>query len=103
MCHRIQAVQYHIAYSKTVSSCGVLAGGPYWCAEDQLATASRACMVAPASIDVKQLKFFTLQAEKVFSIDATANLNTSKVFVLSGTLDSVVVRIGLRAHACQHL
>eukprot|EP00729_Bicosta_minor_P024200 gene24200-27487_t len=85
------AVQYHIAYSKTVRSVGVLAGGPYWCAEDQLATAEHACMVAPSNIDVKELKFFTKQAEKVYSIDPTSNLNGTKVFVLSGTLDTVVV------------
>lgn len=91
-------MQYHIAFSKTVRSVGVLAGGPYWCAEDQLATAEHACMVAPSNIDVKELKFFTKQAEKVYSIDPTSNLNGTKVFVLSGTLDTVVVPGCVRLH-----
>ena len=86
------AVQFHVSYSKQVRSVGVIAGGPFWCAEDNIATATSACMVKPSAIDTSQLAFFTHQAERVRSIDPLVNLQDANVFVFSGLLDSVVVQ-----------
>lgn len=84
------AVQFHVSYSKTVRGVGVIAGGPYWCAQDNLGTATHACMTKPDAIDPEELVFFTRQAERVHSIDPLANLEDAKVYIFAGELDSVV-------------
>ena len=38
------AGQFHVAFSETVMGAGIVAGGPYGCAEGQLATALNRCM-----------------------------------------------------------
>ncbi len=38
------AGQFHVAFSATVLGAGIVAGGPYGCAEGQLATALNRCM-----------------------------------------------------------
>lgn len=39
------AGQFHVAYSGTVGGAGVIAGGPYDCAEGQLSVALNRCML----------------------------------------------------------
>eukprot|EP00040_Diaphanoeca_grandis_P030611 m.181301 g.181301 ORF g.181301 m.181301 type:complete len:342 (-) comp32058_c0_seq1:128-1153(-) len=84
------AVQYHIAHSSQVTGAGVVAGGPFWCAEDNAITAQTSCMKTPDLINPQELAIFTRNAEKVFSIDHTSNLKDAKVYVFAGTKDTVV-------------
>jgi len=49
------AVQFHIAYSSQVNGSGILAGGPYYCAQGSLTTATTSCMAAPILLDVNKL------------------------------------------------
>src|SRR5262245_66695362 len=42
------AVQFHVAHSATVRGAGVIAGGPYYCAQGSLWTASHNCMTPGA-------------------------------------------------------
>lgn len=95
------AVQLHIAYSSTFRGAGVVAGGPYRCAENSFFHAIGRCMARPADIDVNHLLSITQQSAKDNAIDSTAHLKDSKVYLYSGTLDSTVkpgVVLALKAY-----
>lgn len=84
------AVQYQVAYSASVIGAGIVAGGPYYCAAGQLANAAL-CMgqQAPAPDPAPML-----EAARGFAagrrIDALSNLVRQRVYVFSGTQDTVV-------------
>jgi poly(3-hydroxybutyrate) depolymerase len=85
------AVQMHMAYSATVrKGAGVIAGGPLYCSEGNVLTAVGPCMADTASRDLP----FLLSVIRTWSgngyIDQTRNLSGSKVYLLSGTIDSKV-------------
>eukprot|EP01103_Thecamoeba_quadrilineata_P016930 TRINITY_DN5827_c0_g2_i1.p1 TRINITY_DN5827_c0_g2~~TRINITY_DN5827_c0_g2_i1.p1 ORF type:complete len:361 (+),score=25.56 TRINITY_DN5827_c0_g2_i1:86-1084(+) len=84
------AVQYQISFSESIMGVGVVAGGPYWCANDNLVTATTACMETPDLIVVTELVSATSFAYNTKSIDSPGNIGKSKLFLFSGTLDSVV-------------
>jgi len=86
------AVQFHIAYSSIVSGAAIIAGGPYFCAKDNVYTALNACMVKPDEISIDELIVDTTFAETSLTIDKTSNLENSKVWLYSGTKDTVVVQ-----------
>lgn len=85
------AVQLQVAYSKTVVGAGVVAGGPYYCAANNMLYTG-ICMgqvpfVPPnASLMAAAAKGFA----KAKSIDSLSNLASRKVYVFSGTDDSIV-------------
>eukprot|EP00035_Acanthoeca_spectabilis_P012950 m.235657 g.235657 ORF g.235657 m.235657 type:complete len:306 (-) comp15762_c1_seq1:8-925(-) len=85
------AVQYHVSHSASTAGAASFAGGPFWCAEDNVEIALHACMVEPQNINTPALNFFTQQAANVLSIDSLANLKSAKVFIYSGTKDTVVI------------
>jgi poly(3-hydroxybutyrate) depolymerase len=69
------AVQLHIAHSKQVKGVGVIAGGPYYCAQGSLWTALYNCMTPGAWSplpDTKLLKRQTDQLAKAARIDPTS-------------------------------
>lgn len=85
------AVQLHVAYSATFAKgAGVVAGGPFYCAEGSIVNATGRCMVTPASIPTSTLVNTTNTWAGQGLIDPVANLQASKVYLFSGTLDSVV-------------
>jgi predicted peptidase len=84
------AVQLHVAYSNTFKGVGVVAGGPYYCAENSFFRAIGRCMSKPSEIDVGQLVAITKRWSAEKEIDATTHLKDAKVFIFSGTLDSTV-------------
>lgn len=87
------AVQLHVAYSATFKAgAGIVAGGPYYCAQGNLLTATGSCMAATSSSKpaTATLVSITNSWAGSGSIDATANLAGSKVYLYSGTRDSVV-------------
>jgi poly(3-hydroxybutyrate) depolymerase len=53
------AVQFHVAHSSTVSGVGVLAAGPYYCAENSLRLALGRCMKGDEPIAVDELAGLT--------------------------------------------
>ena len=87
------AVQFHVAHSRTVRGVGVIAGGPYFCAEGSVTRALFNCMTpggftplpAPAV-----LKAFTSNFAAAGQIDPIANLGAAKVWLFTGTRDGVV-------------
>ena len=85
------AVQLHVGYSATFKKgAGVVAGGPFYCAEGSVVNATGRCMASPTGISTSTLVSTTQSWASAGTIDAVANLQNSKVDLFSGTLDSVV-------------
>ena len=85
------AVQLHVAYSATFKKgVGVVAGGPFYCAEGSVTNATGRCMAHSTSIPVAGLVTATSNWATQGLIDPTSNLTNSKVYLFSGTLDSAV-------------
>lgn len=85
------AVQLHVAYSGTFKTgAGVVAGGPFNCAEGSLGNAVGRCMAHDSSIPVSSLVATTKSWATSSYIDPVDNLQSSKLYLFSGTLDSVV-------------
>lgn len=85
------AVQMHVAYSATFKKgAGVVAGGPFYCAQGSVVTATGACMASPAGISVSSLVSTTNNWASQGLIDPVVNLQSSKLYLFSGTLDSAV-------------
>ena len=84
------AVQHHVAFSKSVSAVGVLAGGPYWCSNANLAIALSSCSKAPALIDVDELVTITHTTAASGTIDLPLHLIVDRAWLFSGTQDTTV-------------
>jgi poly(3-hydroxybutyrate) depolymerase len=85
------AVQLHVAYSATFrKGAGVVAGGPFYCAEGSVIHATGRCMAHNTSIPVTTLVNTTRSWASSGLLDPVANLQSSKVYLFSGTLDSAV-------------
>ncbi len=110
------AHQFHVAHSDHVMGAGIVAGGPYDCAEGTIMTALSRCMklafneckklggsdsacgkvdlapkTAAASTAMAQTSFAEAQTqEQAKTIDRLANLKDDRVYLFIGTFDSVV-------------
>lgn len=85
------AAQLHVAYSATFKKgAGIVAGGPFYCAEGSITNATGRCMASPAGIPTSSLVTTTNNWASQGSIDPVANLQSSKVYLYSGTIDSTV-------------
>jgi poly(3-hydroxybutyrate) depolymerase len=85
------AVQYQVAYSASVIGAGVVAGGPYYCAAGMLINSSVCMGMVPF---VPPNPALMLQAAEGFAsagqIDPLAKLAQDRIYVFSGTKDTVV-------------
>ena len=97
------AVQFEIAHSDIIKGVGIVAAGPYGCAQgDPVIATTRcsctlhpgraACLVSATSADVDRLVEATGEAEKKRLIDSTANLAHHRVLTISGSEDQIVPR-----------
>ena len=93
------AVQFEVAFSQTVRGAGVIAGGPYFCSQGSVFTATTscscttelfACRVRAGGTRINDLIAFTDWFAGAGSIDPTAALAGHHVWMLSGSADSVV-------------
>lgn len=93
------AVQFDVAYSASVMGAGVVAGGPYYCAQGSVAKATTicsctgtpySCQVAPGGTGVNSLIRQTDQNAANGTVDPTAGLANHRIWMLSGTADTVV-------------
>jgi hypothetical protein len=89
------ADQFFVAFSKDMLGVGIFAGGPYGCADGNLASALGRCMNPSffGGIDaaiVQQLHTKAVDYANQGKIDALENLETKKVYVFSGRLDTTV-------------
>ncbi len=85
------AAQMHVAYSKTIKrGAGIVAGGPVYCSQGNLAIAEGPCMADTGSRNLPYLLSVINTWSSNGYIDPTSNLTASKVYLFSGTLDSTV-------------
>lgn len=84
------AVQYHVSNSMMVDGVGVIAGGPYYCANNNILIALNNCMVEPILINVEELILATGYAYKLLSIDDPKYISNARIFLYSGTKDNTV-------------
>ncbi|OWY41080.1 depolymerase [Xenophilus sp. AP218F] len=83
------ALQYQVAYSASVVGVGVVAGGPYYCAQGRL-LGTLACMTGtpPATADLlAAARGFAARGE----IDPLANLAKRRAYLFSGSQDHTVL------------
>lgn len=85
------AVQMHVAYSATFKrGAGIVAGGPFYCAEGSIINATGRCMAYSSSIPVSSLVNTTNSWATSGWIDPVSNLGNGKVYLFSGTVDNTV-------------
>jgi poly(3-hydroxybutyrate) depolymerase len=85
------AGQFHVAFSETVVGAGIVAGGPYGCAEGQLATALNRCTQTHSGLpDPAHLLERAEALAQEGAIDPLAGLAGDRVYVFSGTADPTV-------------
>ncbi|MFA9215851.1 MAG: hypothetical protein ACEQSK_01990 [Sphingomonadaceae bacterium] len=95
------AVQFEVAFSASVMGAGIIAGGPYYCAQGNVYTATTACSctntlyacrVRPGGSHVPQLIAVTDLLAIDGAIDPPAGLLHHKIWMLSGSADTLVPR-----------
>ncbi|KAK7092675.1 poly(3-hydroxybutyrate) depolymerase-like isoform X2 [Littorina saxatilis] len=84
------ATQFHVVHSRDIMGVGMIAGAPYMCAEGSAITATSMCTKTPNYVSVSALQAITSSAAFVFNIDSTSHMKNDKVWIFSGTQDSVV-------------
>lgn len=87
------AAQLHVAYSATFKAgAGIVAGGPFYCAQGSLMTATGPCMNASSTSKpaTSTLISTTNSWANQNLIDPTSNLTNSRVYLFSGAIDSTV-------------
>lgn len=83
--------QLHLVFSSTISGSGVLAGPPYYCAQDSATKANPDCLYGPAtSIPVDKLVSQLQSYVSAGTADPTSNLKNDPVYIFSGRYDPVV-------------
>jgi len=85
------AVQMEYAHSSVISGAAIFAGGPYFCAQDLVGLALTICMSTPAGIDLQIIDAAVRGFASIGSIDPLSNLANHKVYLYSGTQDTVVM------------
>ena len=87
------AVQFHVAHSGTVRGAGVIAGGPYYCAQGSAWAAYYNCMAPGAWTPLPGVALLKTQTEslaKAERIDPVANLASAQVWLFTGKNDRTV-------------
>ena len=85
------AVQLHVAHSTSIAGAGVVAGGPYFCAEGQLATALNRCMETFLGVPNAGVLVAIAQAlAGAGRIDPLTGLSGDRIYLFSGTRDNTV-------------
>ena len=96
------AVQFHVAHSAIVHGAGVLAAGPYYCAQGSAWTAQTNCMAPALWAPVTATPLIKIETDtlaQLGAIDDTANLRRSRVWLFSGTRDDTVLPVVVEALA----
>ena len=87
------AVQLHVAHSARIAGVGVIAGGPYYCAQGSLFTALRNCMQPGPWTPVTAPALLKSEADALGAaraIDPTANLARARAWLFTGGADRTV-------------
>eukprot|EP01086_Lenisia_limosa_P000011 TRINITY_DN10024_c0_g1_i1.p1 TRINITY_DN10024_c0_g1~~TRINITY_DN10024_c0_g1_i1.p1 ORF type:complete len:342 (-),score=56.12 TRINITY_DN10024_c0_g1_i1:67-1092(-) len=84
------AHQFHVAFSESLRGASIVAGGPYYCANNNVEIALESCMTQSELIVVEELLKAAEYAEVTLTVDALYHLLNSKVFLFSGSKDTTV-------------
>ena len=84
------ATQVHVAFSKSVTGVGVIAGGPFFCAQGQLDIALSSCMKGEPAIPIEVNIGETSEMALAGLIDDPRHMSNHRVYLFSGTKDTVV-------------
>ncbi len=88
------AVQLHVVHSKSIRGAGVLAAGPYYCAQGSVWTAIYNCMTPGAWTPlppVERLKGIVQTIAAAREIDPPEALRDGRVWIFGGTADRTVL------------
>jgi poly(3-hydroxybutyrate) depolymerase len=85
------AAQLHIAWSSVFKGAGVIAAGPYYCAQGLAVFAQTRCLTHDGAPPVATLVATAKAWAAAGRIDPTSNLASSKVWLFAGAKDSVLV------------
>ncbi|XP_069120621.1 poly(3-hydroxybutyrate) depolymerase-like isoform X2 [Argopecten irradians] len=83
------ATQMHVINSERIMGAGIIAGVPFACSGGSIAGAST-CMLTPSLTSVSSLELLVTSGSFLGNVDTTSNLRDDKVYIFSGTSDSVV-------------
>lgn len=95
------SVQFQVAHSSIVKGVGVIAGGPYYCAQGDVARATtkcsctldpmhQVCAVSPASADVPELESATRRFADQRLIDSLDHLAKQRIYIFGGDKDPLI-------------
>lgn len=84
------AVQMHVAFSKTISGAGSVAGGIFWCSQGDSQRAQTECMGRPQTINPETQIAEARRLEKAGAIDPLSNLHNEKVYIYASPRDSII-------------
>ena len=87
------ATQSHLAWPEIFSGAALVAGGPYGCAQGDLARALSNCMKGKPAIDVDALTDEVRQRSRQGALGPLAALAGDHVYVLHGRADQTVAEI----------
>ena len=83
------AGQYHLAHAKDISGAGLIAGGPYWCAQGSATNALGGCM-SGSGLDSSVLVQYARSQSALGGIDSLEHLNGDRLWIFHGARDQVV-------------
>jgi poly(3-hydroxybutyrate) depolymerase len=84
------ANQFHIAHSDWVNKVGIIAAGPFYCAQNNIKTALAQCVNKATEAIHSNLSVQAETYEKQAKIAPLANLKNSKVWLLRGSKDKKI-------------
>ncbi|WP_229215558.1 PHB depolymerase family esterase [Duganella sp. CY15W] len=93
------AVQFEVAFSRSVIGAGIIAGGPYFCAQGSVLTATTSCSctndllpcrVRAGGTRVPDLIAMTDWFAAAQTIDPTSAMASHRIWMFSGSADSIV-------------
>lgn len=85
------ATQFHFAYSDWVTGAGVIAAGPYYCAQNDIKIALANCVNKVSNLyELDALKQTVEDAAEQQKIAPVSHLQNSKVWLLHGTKDQKI-------------
>ncbi len=90
------AVQSHIALADRIGGAGVVAGGPYHCAQGDVQVALSACMTGEG-LDIEPLVGFANEAAAAGDIAPIAEFGSARAWIFHSPTDSVVAPAAGRA------
>jgi poly(3-hydroxybutyrate) depolymerase len=86
------AVQYQVAYSRSVAGAAVMAAPPWYCAEGSIPRALGACMQGDPPVDVRALAAIARREAAQDRIDPLDGLAADVVWVFHGSQDAIVAQ-----------